>query len=426
MARRRTRPPIDTSTAPGHPAYKLGLTGGSYRAYARGQVPLALAERSPGGIQRAAASMTRQAYAPARAALNTQEQRVKDLQTKRDADNAAFANWVQSRGDQLRAEGIAQANATRERLAQGQSEFATQLTNIRDSANANLARQGVNQPIGGADAAQLTAHESAGQASTLAASNAAQAHVGQSTQTLDATLANNAAVVAASRAKDLADILDQIKGLGDSRLKLGLSEGADHARNVSNMLQQEITKAQALIAASNFTNKLTQTATDKAADRANRVKTTKISSGATRQNAKDKAAAKLKEVNKYGRTNEHWQSLTDSQRQGIIERFDKKAGKGQPSPAASQKAEAKAQQIVSNTINIAKGLRPPASKNPPPRPGVGPNGNVTALAQWLIRDGAPEAVANYAAWAIGNPGKPQPKNNVAQYKKYVKSLLGAR
>lgn len=426
MARRPK--PIDTSTAPGHAAYKLGLTGGSYKAYRQGQVPLALAEKSPGGIQRAAAQMTRQAYAPAARALNTQERRLKDLQVKREADNTAFAQWVQSRGDTLRAEAIGQANATRDRLAQGQSEFATQLQNIRDSATANLQRQGVTQPIGGADAAQLGAHQAAGQASTLAASNAATAHVGANTQSIEATLANNPAVVAAARAKDLAQSLDELAKLGDTRTKVALQQGADHARNVQSLLNQEITKAQAIIAAQQFSTKTAEAGRQKSLDRRTSLKKTKITAGGTAKNAGGQPAP----VPSY--TRDEWNRHASSWRKRKLDAYNKSnpSGKGQPSPAAQQKATAKAEQQLSTIQNAAKGAfipsgaKPsPANPKPTPRPPAQP-GNVKKLAQWLIAMGYPEALSNIAAQKAVYPKKPIGGANKKQYDKYVKSLLGSR
>lgn len=411
-------------------ANSLGLTKAGYTAYKQGQ-PLALSERSPGGIARQAAKLTKEAYAPAHAQIDQQEARVKAIQQKRETDNAAFAQWVASRSDQLRAEAVSQAAETRARLAQGQSEFSTQLQNIRDSANAQ-ATNAHSAGIGGALGANLDANQSGAQAATQNAANAAQARVGAGMDATLATLANNPAVVAAKRAQDFAESLKLLEGVADERQKVALSQASDQARAVQQMMQEEITKAQAAIAAGEFQTKEANDLADAAAGR----KTTRRGQTLTRKNAQDRLAAGQKKVNKYGYTEEQWQRFSPKHRQQIIKKGDtgdskKKAGeKGSPQ---YRKAHAKAISQYQTALAYAKGeVSPPVKNEGEPAskpPKIGPN-KLKPMIDWLVQQGAHPAVARMAVLKLVYPKlKVNKKTAPATYNAwttYINSLVGSR
>lgn len=411
-------------------ANSLGLTKAGYTAYKTG-TPLALSERSPGGIARQAAKLTKQAYAPAHAEIDQQESRVRAIQQKREADNAAFAQWVASRSDQLRAEAVGQAAETRARLAQGQSEFSTQLQNIRDSANAQ-ATNAHSGGVGGALGANLDANQAGAQAATLNASNAAQARVGAGMDATLATLANNPAVVAAKRAADFAESLKMLEGVADERQKLALSQAGDQAKAVQTMMQEEITKAQAAIAAGQFVTKETNDLADAAAGRA----TTRHGQNVTRQNAKDRLAAGQKKVNKYGYTEEQWQRFSPKHRQRIIKKGDTgksgaKAGeKGSPQ---YKKAHSKAVSQFQSALAYAKGEVSPPVKNegdsPSKPPKIGPN-KLKPMIDWLVQQGFHPAVARMAVLKLVYPKLKVTKKTAPAtfnaWSTYINSLVGSR
>ncbi len=411
-------------------ANKLGLTKAGYIQYKSGQA-LALSERSPGGIARQAAKLTKDAYAPAHAVIDQQEQRVRAIQQKREADNAAFAQWVASRSDQLRAEAVSQSAETRARLAQGQQEFSTQLQNIRDSANAQ-ATNAHSSGVGGALGANLDANQAGAQAATQNAANAAQARVGAGMDATLATLANNPAVVAAKRAADFAESLKLLEGVADERQKLALNQASDQARAVQSMMQEEITKAQAAIAANQFQTKEANDLFDADQGRAVTVR----GQNKTRQTAKDKLAAGQKKVNKYGYTEEQWQRFSSAHRRRIIKKGDTgksgvKAGeKGSPQ---YKKAHSKAVSQLQTAITYLKGEASPPVENagdPPSKPPqLRPNKLKPAI-DWLIQHGAHPAVARMAVLKMVYPklkvSKKTAPATYAAWITYINSLVGSR
>ncbi len=408
-------------------ANALGLTKAGFLSYKAGTA-LALAERSPGGISRQASKLTRQAYAPAEAMLSQQETRVKSLQAKRDADNAAFAQWVASRGDQLRAAAVASNAATQARLAQGQQEFNTQLANIRQSAQAQATTQQSPGGIGGADAANLAANQAAASAGTQNATNQATAHAGRSQEALDATLANNAAVVAADRARDFAASLKELEGVADDRQKLALDRAGSQAQLVQKMMQDEITKAQAAIAAGQFQQKEANDLFDASQGRG----VTKRGQDKTRQTAKDKLAADKTKVNKYGFSNQQWERFSPSHRRRLIKQGGKSGSESQKSSPAYKKAHAKAISQLNNAVDYGKGVTAvPAAEgqDAPKPPKFGPH-NVKPLIDWLISIGSDPAVARMAALKIVYPKlKVDRKTAPETYRRwvtYINSLTGSR
>jgi hypothetical protein len=387
-------------------AHAMGLTLQGYGQYKSGQ-PLALAERSQRGIRRTAAKLTEEAYAPGMKMLDQQEARVKDLQHKRDQDNAAFADWVSSRSNALQAEQIGQQVATRSALAQGQQEFGTQLQNIRDAGVARLQAQGVQSQAGGSLGTLAEQNASGAAANTQSRTNAAQAAAGARGDATTATIANNAAYVAAQRAKDYAASLEDLKGVADSRQKLLFQRGQDQARTVQSLLGQEITKAQAVIAGQQFSTKLENDNANKAATRA----TTRHGQNVTRQNAKDRLAATQKADNKYGYSNEQWQRFSNEHRQRVIKEFNDTGGgkkNGDYTPAQRRaaheratKGRAVARTSLDNTKQLASGRTKTKAGETAPK-----DANVEQLKSWLIQNGVPADLATVAAFTTKYPGAP--------------------
>jgi hypothetical protein len=411
-------------------AKHLGLTLQSYRQYAAGAVPLALAERSPRGIRQAAQQQVNAAYNPALKALNVQEARVKALQEKRDADNQQFASWVSTQSDKLRADAIAQSSALRDNLARGQQEFAQHLQDARDTGAANLQRQGVTSTPGGANEAQIAGNAAADQAGVQSQVNTAQAKIGAGMDLTNATLANNAAVVAAGRSKDYAASLDDLMHVADARQKTLLQKGSDTARAIQALLGQEVTKAQAIIAAQQFTTKLTQ---DTKKSKRTSTTTRRGQDITSADKAKDRAA-KGKDVNKYGYTADQWKGFKASHRQRIIKEFDKSGGSTGPSSAASQKATAKAQHQVDTATRYATGeatlpaLKDGTAVPPPPK---AKSGHVKPLLDWFAKYTTFDPTV--AQVAVFKQVYPKAKFNhktaphtFKQWQTYIKNLTGSR
>lgn len=243
--RRKVRPPrINTSTAPGSPAYRLGLTGSGYANYKLGHVPLAMAERSPGGIERATRKMLNKAYRPVLNELNSQEARLAGIRAKRESDSRAYQVWLANRQDALRSEAMAADVAIQERTRTAQTDLANQQTMVREGMANQLQRLGVGSTPGGAAAEQIAASGQAGLTSAAAQGSAVQAKSDVNTATLRAQQANDQAFLAAQQAKDFANSLEEFKSVADAKQKVRFAQAQDYARQIAHLLDTEVAKAQ--------------------------------------------------------------------------------------------------------------------------------------------------------------------------------------
>lgn len=326
-------------------AHKKGFAVDSFL---QGDLPDPLKLRTKSSLRKEAAKTIKTAYAPAEAELSDREKRIKNLDTKRKADNEYYLNWLKTRSSEL------QETA---RAAQGL--FDSRQADIRNSLQSDLdaARNTAGQ-VSAAAGAQADPSQS------LALANPAEDNRARANLAAEQSLANkqgltneghlqfanaaNFAIIAAEEAKRTANTWAQLQDLGDDKQKLVLSKAADSAKEVARLLEGEVGKAGSnreylaaldkldidrtkldLSAKKNRSDARAkkETAAEKkrhnqaieaATNEANRLK------DSTNQLERDKFIAK------YGRTPEEWRKMSPGQRNQWLKKYNasKDGGKG--------------------------------------------------------------------------------------------------
>lgn len=210
-------------------------------------VPEPLRERSSAGLQAQALKTVGAAYAPAEAALSSRQTAINALDAKRKTDNQYYSDWLTN---QQRASDAVSATSDAALLTQ-----AAQLHGDAQAAgNANQQQaiaQATTTPGGVSDPSQSTALQQGLSANTTKSVGAADiANAGAVSQVARsgaqrATLqASNYAQAAALEARRQGDTYSSLAKLADDTTAEKLNKAADINKEVSRLLDNEVTKAQ--------------------------------------------------------------------------------------------------------------------------------------------------------------------------------------
>lgn len=401
----------------------MGLTFAGYR-YLRAGGERSLAERTGASLRRQAAREMRTAYEPVERTFSRREQQIRDLDTKHQADEAAFQSWLVNQQNTIRQEQDNRVAATRALVQGQQAELMNRVNEMADERLKTI------QKTGGATAPPSDVVEKTAAAAGAAAGRAVGNIAGRTTLGSDltaATSANNLAYLAAQRSTRQAKMLEALAEVADDRNKGALQQAADHNRRVAQLLEGEVQKAQLRIASSEFSTKEANDLLDEARDRA----TTRRGQDVTREGQKEVTRREGQKVNKYGYTNKQWGRFSPSHRQRIIKKFEKEVGGGKKKgtgPNPRQRATARSN-IATARQQAAGVVRPPAGQDgtpkPWPPPKVGP-GKALVLSTWLQRQwGWPKNLADIVSWEVAyrhKPGAKYPKGIERRYNDYAASL----
>lgn len=231
-------------------AHRQGLTLSGYQ-YVRAGGARSLAERTQRSLQKQATRELSRAYAPVERELSRRDQQARSLDAKRAADEEVFKSWLNNTQAQLRSDAERQDQELRALAAKNRDELKTRLDTILQSTPG----------FGGAQAAQPAAVAAAATAATARGAAADTALLGRQSAGSDllaATSANNLAYAASLTAKRQAQTLKSLADNADERTKAVLARAGDEQKRLGQLLDNEMQKAQARIAAQQFGAKLEQ------------------------------------------------------------------------------------------------------------------------------------------------------------------------
>lgn len=208
--------------------------------------PPALKQRTRKGIQQEAQRTVGAAFAPALQEIDDQERRAQAVAEKRRVDNEHYMNWLQTQQEQLDAH----ARASDQQLLDTQRQIAEQSAQATMAMRAEAMGQTERDPSRVSSQDQAKAFDFTPDmkrnAETVAneRTRTAQA-IGSSERVRQATSASNIAFGASQEAKRQGELWERLGKLGDARQKLKLDQGAEAAKMVAGLLDQEVTKASA-------------------------------------------------------------------------------------------------------------------------------------------------------------------------------------
>jgi hypothetical protein len=209
-------------------------------------LPHPLQERSRQNINRQARTTVNAAYAPALSELRGQDKRTRALDEKRKADNAHYLDWLSTQSTKI----VGDAKAADALLADKERGLVTATADGYKQLHEQAVAQAGDQTGTVSDFSHAAALDFSGQGERGVATIAAGAQQGleaaQQHELHAATLqANNFAISASNDAKRAADTWKTLSETNDKRTSLKLKRAADTASEVSRLLDQEITKANA-------------------------------------------------------------------------------------------------------------------------------------------------------------------------------------
>jgi hypothetical protein len=220
---------------------KLHRAGFNVRGYIPG-APDAIQPRLGSYLKKQATSTINSAYAGAEQAITDRTARSQAIMDKRQRDNEAFQNWLVTQGQSLQSEAASRNAQLLATVQQHQQDTKNAMLEVTQAAQTNLAAQHVAGTLdaGGvvSGAQQATIESGAAKATALTEGTA------RSQNLLAANQANALAFAKAQEAKDFAKSLQDLADVADSGTKLKLQKGADMAKEMSHLLDQEISKAQ--------------------------------------------------------------------------------------------------------------------------------------------------------------------------------------
>lgn len=225
-------------------AHKQGFTVDSFLDTS---VARPLKERTHQSIVKQARSTVATAYKPAEQQLTQREARVNALDSKRARDEDYYKDWLTAKHAELATHAAAADQTMMDAGRQIQEQTAENYARANVNAQQSVAAAGsVSNP---ADSNALNV-ELPGAAKHDIDSIAAQRQltqdiVGSHQKTEQVVDASNIAYQASISAKRQAQTWQALGAIGEDRGKLGLQRGADTAKELSGLLADEVSKAQA-------------------------------------------------------------------------------------------------------------------------------------------------------------------------------------
>ena len=241
MAKKRKRNILNPSGYTPAEVRKLHRQGFAVRGYIPG-APDALQPRLTSHIRKTALKTMQTAYGPAERALTGREAQAKAIMDKRSRDHQAFQQWMVTQQASLRAERDSQDAQLRATIQQHQTEAKNAMTSLTQQAQANMAAAGIQGTLD--QSGTLSAAMQGDIARNAAQATATTQGMKTGSDLLAANQANSMAFAKAAEAKDFARSLQELADVAEAGTKLKLQKGADVAKEISHLLDQEIAKAQ--------------------------------------------------------------------------------------------------------------------------------------------------------------------------------------
>lgn len=224
---------------------KAHAKGYSVEGFLAANTPDALKERTRSSIRSQAESTIEAVYRPAEAELESRDKRVRALDEKRKNDNSHYLGWLQNQSEKMRADTAVADQALQERQRQIQSDVTNAYGELNKQAVAAVqGQEGVVSDVKEASALDFSEE---GKHATEAVANqraTTTAMIGTREKHAAALSANNFALAAANEARRNADTWKALGEVADEKTKLQFTKGADAAKEIARLLDQEITKAQ--------------------------------------------------------------------------------------------------------------------------------------------------------------------------------------
>lgn len=215
-------------------------------SYLDPSVPKPLKARTNKYLEYQARRNVNKAYAPVLTGLSQQSKRIKALDEKRKTDAAHYQQWVADQlhkfdqdntrveqaltahSDKVRADRDAQLQARQTAAHDPSQDAAAGITSERAHSTALDFGAETQKALTDLDNQRLSLDEAIGRGRDRSA----------------AASANTIALGAAQEAKRVADTWTALMDVADERTKVKLSKAADQAKEVSRLLDNEVTKAQ--------------------------------------------------------------------------------------------------------------------------------------------------------------------------------------
>lgn len=219
--------------------------GFSINSYLDSSTPRAMKERTTTSLRQQAADTMSAAYAPYEQELSNREASIKSIDEKRRIDNERFGQWLTQRHAELQqnAQNASAAVVARQTAIQAEMQANAQQLQAGMNAYANPTGQ-VSDPSqfgGNADIANAAALN---QQKMGASRELTSQMIGSNEQHANDAAANNLAFMAAQDAKRVSDTWKALSDVADEKQKTQLSKAADSAKEISRLLDQELTKSQ--------------------------------------------------------------------------------------------------------------------------------------------------------------------------------------
>lgn len=208
-------------------------------------LPPALRPQTPGGLAKQAKSTVNKAYAGAFADLTNQEGRVNDIDAKRARDNRSYTTWLDEQHQRLATEGRA-ADAA---LLSHQDKMQQDVDAVHLASQAEARSRAANATGNVSDpsksfALDLSPERIKGNESVANARAQTQAQIGSNQKSSNYVAGANALFMGAQEAKRQSDTYSALKKIGEDRQELRLDRAGDLGKELSRLLDREITKAQ--------------------------------------------------------------------------------------------------------------------------------------------------------------------------------------
>ncbi len=222
-------------------AHKRGFTVAS----ALSDTPAALKERTSSSLRDEAKKTIATAYAPAKKELSTREASIGFLDQKRATDDASYRQWLVGETDKLEAQARAAdgALATQQQGIQKDLEAGIAASNADSLKRMSASAGGVSDPNQSASLNTTAADQrSRGSVANARSLSADMSKIGE-----DSRQISRASLVAQQGAREAMRQSDTWKAMAEvsgDREKLVLTQAADAASLVQDLLSQNVAKAQ--------------------------------------------------------------------------------------------------------------------------------------------------------------------------------------
>lgn len=222
-------------------AHKQGI---KVNSFLDGSVPTAMKERTKDSLRQEAYDTVESTYKPLLQDIENRKSQLRSVDEKRALDNERFASWLSQQNDKLHY----QAQAADVNVVSAQQKAQTDLAGAAQQMQAGFLQQQnptgqVSNPAQYTGVSDLQGAAALGQSQVQNQRDLTANIIGNNATSDSAKSANSMAYMASLDAQRQADTWKGLSDLGNESQKAQLSKAADAAQRVSDLLQNEQTKA---------------------------------------------------------------------------------------------------------------------------------------------------------------------------------------